>query len=105
MITRILGCYFDGRCSDLLSIPKSKTENEIKSKTETETKFETRNRNVFVIPNDNYNYIYIPNFELIRQKGEPGRTRDFLPVDKQYLVTRNGEPTSLYLHTFPTIWV
>ena len=26
-----------------------------------------------------------------RQKGEPGKSRDFLPPDKQYLVTRNGE--------------
>lgn len=26
-----------------------------------------------------------------REKGEPSRARDFLPLDKQYLVTRNGE--------------
>jgi hypothetical protein len=26
-----------------------------------------------------------------REKGDPSRTRDFLPADKQYLITRNGE--------------
>jgi hypothetical protein len=27
---------------------------------------------------------------FIREKGDPGRARDFLPGDKQYLITRNG---------------
>lgn len=26
-----------------------------------------------------------------REKGDSSRTRDFLPADKQYLITRNGE--------------
>lgn len=29
---------------------------------------------------------------ISREKGDPSRTRDFLPADKQYLITRNGEP-------------
>lgn len=33
-----------------------------------------------------------------REKGEPSRARDFLPPDKQYLVTRNGESFAAELH-------
>lgn len=33
-----------------------------------------------------------------REKGEPSRARDFLPPDKQYLVTRNGESFAAKLY-------
>lgn len=36
-------------------------------------------------------------FPFRRQKGDPSRKRDFLPDDKQYLISRNGEPTPLKL--------
>lgn len=34
-----------------------------------------------------------------RQKAAPGKGRDFLPADKQYLITRNGTTYEIWLRT------
>lgn len=40
-------------------------------------------------------------FGLFRQAGDPAKRKDYLPKDKQYLMTRNGEQGSLsILHGF-----
>lgn len=38
-----------------------------------------------------------------REKGESSRARDFLPPDKQYLVTRNGESFASELYQVLTM--
>ena len=41
--------------------------------------------------------------QLHREKGDASKARDYLPADRQYLVTRGGEPCSLVLFPYPPI--
>ena len=43
------------------------------------------------------NVLVLSLCHLVRESGEPGKKKSYLPPDKQYLITRNGKTIPLVL--------